>query len=251
MSRFVTIVLLLLFAVLPATADLRIERTRTAFDPGAKADSIREWADTLFIGASGVRWDLPSTSTIVRTDTRTYVHIDHQARAYAEVPMPLKLEDLLTAEELECLRRPPLALVDLAAEVTMTGESRLIDRWKTTRLRVSGRHALGLEIEKDMWITHDLPVDLSLFFKMMRNKAALSPVSRAWYADLAAAGGFPVESTTIRTMRDRVWQMQQRLDSVSEIEPDPARYRPPAGYSPTLLRPPLDVACARPPPPPW
>ncbi len=242
--RFVTVSLLLLFAVLPGAADLRIERAGTAFDPDDEADTRREWTDVLFVGAGGVRRDLPSFSTIVRAGADTYVHIDHQAKAYAEVTLPLKLEELLTETELECLRRQPFALADLAAEVTLTGESRLIGRWQTKRLRVLGRHPIGLAIEEDAWITHDLPVDLGLYLKMMQGKAALSPISRGWYPDFTAAGGFPVESTMIRRMHGNVRRRtERRLDSVTEVEPDPTRYRPPAGYSPTLRRPPLDVAC--------
>ncbi len=247
--RFTTISLLLLLTVLPSAADLRIERTGLAFDPEDEVGTRREWADVLFVGAGGVRRDLPSFSTIIRAGEDTYVHIDHRAKAYAEVPVPLKLEDLLTERDLKCLRWQPLALADLTAEVTLTGESRLIGRWQTKRLRVLGRHPIGLEIEEDIWITHDLPVDLALYFKMMHNKAALSPISRGWYADFTAAGGFPVESTMIRRMHGNVRRRtEQRLDSVTEVEPDPARYRPPAGYSPTLQRPPLDVACPQPPP---
>ena len=245
MRYVVTILWLLLLGVSPCAADLRIERTKIAVDPDSE-DDAREWPDVLFIGVDGVRRDLASTSVIVRSDADTYIHIDHDARAYVEVPLPLRLEDLLTEADATCLSRSPLALENLEAEVTLTAESRQVGRWKATRVRVRGRHSLGLELEEDLWITHDLPVDLSLYFKMARNTAALSPLSRAWYGDLVAANGFPLESTTTRRMRDRTWRWQRRLDSVTEVEPDPARYRPPAGYTPTLSRPPLDVACVSP-----
>ena len=234
-----------LFAAWSSAADLLIERTRTIqiLDDAGQVDSSREWPDILYASDIGVRWDARSTSTIVRADGDTLVYVDHRAKSYAEVTLPLRLEDLLTIEETECLSHHPLVLVDAEAEVTLTGETRLIGQWKTTRLRVVGQHPFGLRIERDTWITHDLPVDLGPYLKMVQNMAALSTLSRAWFAEYLAAGGFPVESTTVRRYRGKARRLEQRLDSVTEVEVDPARYRPPAGYSPTLKRPPLDVAC--------
>ena len=237
----------LLFAAMavPSTADLRLERTRSIqmLDRDGEVDSSRERAEVVFIGESSARLDLGSESAIVRVDEGVFLWLDHGAKAYAELALPLKLEDLFTDEEKSCLRLYSQALLNADASVTLTDEHRVIGGWETRKLRVEGRHPRGFRFEEEKWITHSLPVDLGPYFQVIQNRAALSTVTRAWFGQFVAAGGYPVEST--RTMGDpgRVRVVKQRLEAVNEVAADGSRYLPPAGYAPTLTRPPLDVQC--------
>jgi Domain of unknown function (DUF4412) len=241
--------------LLPATAasgatDLRLERRRLDQrfgEDAAEEKASRELLEVLFISARSARLDSGTTSAIVRVDDGVFLWIDHDAKAYAELTLPLRMEDLLTDEEQECVRHFPQALAIARASVIRTAEHRAIEGWETEKLRIEGQHPSGPQFEQDTWLTKDLPADLEPYHQLVRAQAALSLLWRGWIEQLIAAGGFPVESKA--TVRDRgsVRVSEKRLEKVEEVEFDASRYLPPAGYTPTLDRPPLDVACVRPP----
>ncbi len=236
---------LLAILALPATADMRLERLKfdEKIDSDGKSESSRERTDVVFVGKNSVRLDTGSDSTIVRLDDGVYLYLDHAAKAYAEIALPLKLEDLLTKREKACLSQLPQALENTEAIVELTDERRMIDGREARRLRTAWRHFGGLEFEGDTWITHSLVVDLEPYWVMVRNRRAVSPVYRGWVDNVAEIGGYPVESTTTMRSDRGVKVARQRLVAVSEVKADKSRYLPPADYSPTLDRPPLDVAC--------
>ncbi|MCP3963341.1 MAG: hypothetical protein GY719_36345 [bacterium] len=230
--------------VAPSAADLRLERSGLLqwLDSDGKVSSSEERGEVVFVGESAARVDAGTGSAIARTDDGVFLWLDHEAKEYAELPLPLKLEDLLTDEERTCLKQIPWVLENAEATVRLTDESRVIDGRKTVRLRVEG-HLRDLQFERDTWITRDLSVDLGPYFQLIQNFGALSTLSRGWIGDVIAAQGYPVESTATRRARGRSRVAKLRLVAVSEVSPDTSRYLPPVGYSPSLKRPPVDLKC--------
>ena len=232
----------------PSAADLRLDRSRSIqmLDQDGNVGHSEQRTEVVFIGESSARVDFGSESAIVRLADGVYLWLDHEAEAYAEVALPLKLEDLLTLEEQECLRRFPQALENVEAAVTLTGERRMIDQRETRRLKVEGRHFSGFQIESDSWVTDSLSMDLGPYHQLVKSRAALSTASRGWIGEVIAVGGYSVESTATRRMRGRVRHVvKQRLETVNEVDTEETRYQAPAGYTHSLSRPPLDIGCLR------
>ncbi len=240
-----TVGFLLLAAIAaPGAADLRLERTRLLEGPGRNGEVFRrELSEVIFVGDSSARFDTGPHSFIVRSGDGKFLWLNHEARTYAEVSLPLKLEDLFTEQERECVRNFPRALTDAEATVRWTEEAREIEGWKTRKLRIEGRHHSGLRFEDERWVTHGLPVDLKAYHLLVRNRAALSTRTRGWVGELLAEGGYPVETTTTLHVRGHQHVDQRRLTTVEEVEPDGSRYLPPTTYAATEPRPPIDLQC--------
>ncbi len=233
----------------PIKADLRLERMRTVevLDRAGNVDSSRERTEMVFIGERSARLDLGPGSVIVRMDDGIYLWLDHPAKAYVEVTLPLTLESFLTDQEQQCFQQSSQSVVDVDATVTLTDERRVIDQRQARKLRVAGRHPIGFQIEREEWLTQSLSVDLAPYHQVLLYQGELSPASRGWKAEALAAGGYAVESTlTLRSRRGGVRVNKQRLVAVKEVPFEASRYHPPADYAPTLSRPPLDVACGAP-----
>jgi len=107
---------------MPIWADLRLERSRSyrSLDLVGEVRSSGEVRDVVFVGEEASRWDTDAWSIIVRTADGVYLWLDHQAKAYAELDLPLKLEDLLTDFEKDCMT--------LATEALGRYSDRYVDR---------------------------------------------------------------------------------------------------------------------------
>ncbi|MEM7355778.1 MAG: hypothetical protein AAF657_33490 [Acidobacteriota bacterium] len=204
---------------------------------------INEREEVVWVGESSARLDARSASTIVRLADGVFVHLDHSAKAYVEVALPMKLEDFFSPQEKECLRQSPQALANTPATVKLTGEERLVEGRRARKLRTEWEHFMGLRFEQDKWLSDDLPIDVGPYLQLIRHRAALSSVTRGWIDQVVGAGGFPIESTTKLHSDRGTRTVRRRLASVTVVDADPSRYLPPPGYSPTLERPPLDLAC--------
>lgn len=230
-----------------STVELRVERKRSdeSFN-AASGESIikREQIEVLFISESAARLDTESVSIIVRDDV--FVWVDHDAKAYVEIILPLQMEDLLGSAEQDCFRSFPQAFDDAQASVTSTGEQTTLGRWKASQQRIEG-HLRKVRFEVDRWTTEDLPIDLGAYHLLVRSRAALSPLYRGWVEQLITKGGFLVRSKAILHGRGGVKVSEIHLKTIDQIEADESRYSPPHGYSQTLDRPPLDIACVSPP----
>ncbi len=243
-ARSAVAILLLAAIPVPSAADLRLERIRTVERPGRSGEVLsREHSEVIFIGDSSARYDTGPHSFIVRADDGKFLWLNHEAKTYAEVSLPLKLEDLFTAQERDCVRDFPRALIDAEASVKWTEQVREIEGWQTRKLRIEGRHESGMRFEGDRWVTHGLPVDLGTYHLLVRSRAALSTRTRGWVGEMLAAGGYAVESTTIMHVRGHRHVDQRRLKTVGDVEADSSRYMPPDTYAATEPRPPIDLQC--------
>ena len=245
--RAMRVISLLILAAFPrlALAELRVERLQTdersSFDGELKRREER--TQFVFVAEGAVRFDNGPTSIIVRLEDGVYIHLDHGTKTYAELTLPLKLEDLLTDQEKACLRQFPQALAGPEATVTLTDERRTIGRREARKIRIEWANFVGLAFEEERWVSHGLPPEVGLYLDLEQSRAALSPAYRGWIDQVVEFGGYPIESTRTLQNERGVRVVRQRLIAVTEIEPDKVRYRPPRDYSPTLGRPPLDVAC--------
>lgn len=233
-----------------ARGDLRIERLQTDESFNLKGEMKRQEERTqfVFLTEDSVRLDNGPTSIIVRLDDDVYIHLDHENKAYVELTLPLKLEVLLTEREKACMRQFPQAFLGPVATVTTTDERRTIAGYEARKVRVEWDNFVGLAFEEERWITKGLPRQAGLYSDLVRHRAALNPAYRSWIEEALAVGGYPLESK--RTLRNSLGSqvVRQRFVSLTEVDPVEARYLPPADYSPSLERPPLDVACVGEPP---
>lgn len=241
-------VLLLAVTATQSGGDIRLERTRTYrnLDSAGQVRSSGEARDVVFVGEGVARWDTDAWSVMVRTRTGVYLWLDHKAKAYAELSLPLELEDLLTDFEKDCVKSAPMALVDATAKVTWADEFRVIDGRKARRVTVEGVTSGGDAFSRDFWMTRDFAVDLEPYLEIVRNRSALNPMNRGWIEEFLSRGGFPAEGTSTVSVGGGQRIVEQRLISVDEVPAEAARYQPPAGYAPSLDRPPLGVACVTP-----
>lgn len=233
-----------LMTAAPGAADWRVEGTRVFEGPERDGEKFRRQStEVIYVGDGSARYDSGPYSYILRSGDGKLFWLNHQTRTYAEVSLPLKLEELFTAQERDCVQSFPQALMDAEASVEWSDETREVEGWPTRKLHVAGRHVTGLRFEDDRWVTHGLPVDLKPYHLLMRNRAALSTRTRGWVDDLLAEGGFPLETTTTIRFGARQHVDQRRVTSVREVEVDDSRYLPPADYAATESRPPIDLQC--------
>lgn len=196
-------------------------------NPAPYEDVVEERTFRLWIGARFVRQDLGDAETqlLDRRERRLYL-VDHRSRSWQEYPVPVRIEDHLTAEEAGRLALHARRLGRLEAAPATMAE---IGEWTTTR---SGWSATleTVTVEVSWWLARLDGVDSAAYWDLVRNVAALHPIHREWMAAIEPPRGLPVrqilEAKDERFEETREWQVR----SIEVVTPAEDVFSVPDGY---------------------
>lgn len=189
-----------------------------------------------------MRRDDGKTTVILRLDEDRLYIVDHRREVFHTLALPIEIADFLpTGMETvyDSLR--------FAGERTASDDTRTFGEWTAHRHELHLESEMGMAMDVEVWLSPDPPVDAALYRRLAAALASVQPAGD-WTTLLADADGFPVRQDLAIDTMGGVTRVSEELLSVTEGEPPPGSYEPPADYGEERYDP-LDELGARKPVP--
>lgn len=221
---------LLFFLASPAAADslLTVRTHVDAFEILGKREPARDGEIRIWVGEAGARRDDGTTSAVLRTDRRKLYVIDHEARTYSVLDLPVDLARLTPPPQ-----RPLLDQLVVATRVNVslseTSERRKLGSFEARRFNVSVSGPQGKIFDSTFWVSAQVP-GFEAANRVAASVASLQPGSADWAAKLENLPGFPVLQETTLTLEGTRVKSREELVSVETKNPPAGSYEIPQGY---------------------
>lgn len=222
---------LILLLTAPAHADTVLEyQTRFRSFKGEKPGDPLDSKTIAWIAADRARLDRTESSVIFRGDERRMYFLDHQAKTWQQLSVPIKLEEHFVGEKKALFDE---IIAEHASPVTVKEMSlpETIGPWVTRKLEINGETAtLGSHEKVEVWNMADPKVDKSAYDELRRNNAALNPSARRWIDHALALPGITVKQKV--SFEDQRWRTEitNELLSIEERKSPDGYYSPPKDY---------------------
>jgi hypothetical protein len=182
----------------------------------------------VWIAGDKLRHDEGGTSEIFRFDRGKLYLLDHTAKTYSEIDLPIDLHKLVPRGNEQLVEQ----LVQMKkVEVTLhpTTESKKIRDWTARKLDVELRGAQGMTVATAIWLSTEIP-PYAAYNKMQAGRETLQG-NVEWARRLAALDGFPVLQEIVVHLMGTQFKSREELVSLQAADPPPGAYEVPAGYA--------------------
>lgn len=226
---FVLVLALLLPAV--ATADTRLDmKSHTdAFQAMGQSQPARDTKITVWVGDDRALRNDGETATLVRLDQKKLYVIDHGAKTFTPIALPVDFAALMPAESREQMKQM-LEMMQMKATVKATGETREINGWAAKRYDVSLTNQMGMTIASEVWATKAIAMDMEAFRGLTRALFSLQPGGGAAMEELQTIDGVPVlMKTTVKAMGGEYGSREEVVSAKAGTAPA-GTYEVPKGY---------------------
>lgn len=233
LAAVVTLALTLALAAAPAVqADTVLKMTSHTDAAQAMGESqpAQDVDFTVWIGDDRAVRSSGDTSVLLRLDQKKLYVIDHGAKQYSVLELPVDLAANLPPDMKQQMA-PMLEAMSMTATVEPTEERKTINGWEARLYRVDLSNQLGITADSEVWVTHDVEVDLESLREITRATMALQPGFGSVADELVKIEGLPVLVET--DLQGRGGGMTRREELVSaETQDAPAgTYEVPEGYT--------------------
>ena len=233
MRRRTILILALLLAAQRAGADtlLTVASHTDGFQLQGVRQSPKDSQAKVWIAGDKLRHDEGRTSEIFRFDRAKLYIVDHAAKTYSEVALPIDLHQLVPRGN-EKLADELIQMKKVDVTVHPTGEAKKIRDWNARKLEVElrgGQGAQGMTVATAIWLTTEIPV-YGPYNKMEASLATLQG-NVEWGRRLEALEGFPVLQEVVVHMMGTQFKSREELVSVQSMEAPAGTYEVPGGYT--------------------
>jgi len=218
---------LLLAGALPAGADTvlqmanHVDEMKMMGQTQPAQDDVYEY----WFGDDAVRYDMGSTSVVIRVDEKLAYFINHDKKQYSEMKLPLDFEQMVGPEMAQMMKQ----MMNGSTKVTPLGSEGTYAGHACDFYQVDMTLAMGMQSAMKVCMADDLPVDYSKFKELMTAQSEMAP-NQDWMKELTKLKGFPVHSETQMTMMGQTIKSWQELQGIEQKEAPAGTYGPPAGY---------------------
>lgn len=158
--------------------------------------------------------------------------LDHGARSYADLPLPLELSALLPGNDPpSATLRQLLGLFHPTARVTPSAEQGRVGPWEARRYDVEVESRL-LTLRGEVWTTEEAAIDLAQYETQRRALLGLSPTTAAAAEALCALPGVVVREEAVLEGLGGRMRLQRATLEIRAADPPPGIYAPPPSYAP-------------------
>lgn len=230
-TRFPSALALALALTAPAAVADSLLTVRThvdSFEIAGKKQAPQEGEVRIWVGENGVRRDDGPKSALLRTDRRKLYLLDHEAKTYSAVDLPVDLARLTPADQRATLAEL-IAATKVQVALAKTAESRKVGGFAALRYNVAVTGGGKKIFDSTLWVSKDVP-GFAQANGLAADLAALQPGSADWAAELERLPGYPVLQETVLEVTGAKVRSREELTAV-ESKPAPAgTYDLPEGY---------------------
>jgi len=180
---------------------------------------------TTWIGKDMMYMDQGDSATIVRVDIMKLYVINHAAKTYHVLDLPVDLSTHVPPE-----MQPMLAMMQFEVTVTPTEEHKQIGEWKARRYDMSMTSQM-FSMKSTMWVTKVEGYDPEAFNSMYVHLNSLQPGMADAVKEMGKIEGLVVEQQGVMTMMGNEVGTSEKTVSIDDSDAPAGTYDPPAGYT--------------------
>jgi hypothetical protein len=210
-----------------AAADFKIVKQthQDGFTIMGQTQPPEDRQQTTWIGKDMMFMDQGDNVTIVRLDTMKLYVINHAAKTYHVLDLPVDLATLVPPE-----MQPMLAMMQFQVTVTPTEEYKQVGEWEARRYDMSMTSQM-FSMESTMWATQVAGYDSQAFNSMYVHLNSLQPGMAEAVKEMSKIDGLVVEQEGVMNMMGNDVGTSEKTISIENIEAPAGTYDPPAGYT--------------------
>jgi hypothetical protein len=211
-----------------AAADTKLvqQHHTDAFTMMKQQQPAKDEQSTVWIGDGRLRSDQGKSSFIVRTDLKKMFMVNHEAKEYYAIDLPVDMKKLLPPGMADQM----MQMMKMDAKVTPSEETKKIGEWTARRYDVAINSQM-MQMKMQVWATKDLKLDYASFNTLFENIQLLSPGMDAMVQEMRKIDGYQVASETTMTMMGNNVKSTETTLSVEDGTAPAGTYEPPSGYA--------------------
>ena len=182
-----------------------------------------------WVGDKQLRMDQGSTTTIVNLDDQKMVMVNHGAKTYNEVALPVDISTLLPPGMAEQM----MSMMKFEVTITPSDETRKVGEWTAKRYDLEMTSPM-MSMKSVLWASTETPIDFSKYFDLYSQVMSLQPGVEDMMEQMRRIDGYVVSQEGTMSMKFMGETTVGTLDSVTSIEEADApagTYAPPADYT--------------------
>jgi hypothetical protein len=213
-----------------AAADTKIveQHHADAFEVMGHSQPASDDEVTTWMSDQKMRTDRGDQSFIVRLDQKKLYIIAHGQNKVLEADLPITLESI--AGKMAPMIEKQMAAMKMTATVTPTDERKTIGEWPVRKYTIDADSQM-MNMDIEMWVTKDVPVDPQAVMDMQAVLSGLQPGMDELTEEMKKIEGYPVQQTITMEMMGAKQKRTQKVVSIEEMEAPAGTYDPPADYS--------------------
>lgn len=215
-----------------AAADTRLDmKSHTdAFQMMGQDQPAQDKTITFWIAGDRVLRDDGDNAFLYRGDENKLYLIDHGAKSYTVLSLPVDMLALMPAES-RAQMQGFLQQMAMKATVTPADEEKEINGWSARRYDVHMENQMGMKVDSTVWATEAVEADLDAFRGLYAAMGALQPGGASAVDELLKIQGVPVLSETTVAGMGGSFGSREELVSAQQAAAPAGTYEVPAGYA--------------------
>lgn len=213
-----------------AGADVKMTQKQhtDAFAMMGQSQPASDETAVIWVGKDRMRSDSGGESLIIRLDQKKMYMVDHRAKSFSAVDLPVDMKALMPAGMYEQM----LQMMQVEAKVTPTDETAQIAGSTARKYLVTLTSAM-MQAKQEVWATTDFDVDYEAFQRMTAETLSLQPGAAGMAKELAKINGVQVRQRTVMSMMGTEVVSSTEVTSAEDVDVPATTYEPPAGYNET------------------
>jgi hypothetical protein len=227
------ILLVTLIAPAGVAADTLIRQVAhtDAFEIMGRSQPASDDTVSIWLGAQRAAIAGGKVNAVFDFPAKKFYLIDHQARTYSELPIPLDLKTLIPADDPNAANfQQMITMLKPTVTVTPTEQRKRIGEWNTRLYQIKITNSF-MTINTDSWTTEEAKVDLSAYAAMQGAILSIDPVTAEAASEMAKVKGVSIYESTSMTAMGGEMKMTRQTIELGEKPAPASTYAPPAGYA--------------------
>ena len=213
-----------------AAADLKVVKQthRDSFTMMGQTQPAEDTEQITWIGTDRMNMNQGGTSSIVRLDTKKLYVINHTAKTFNVLDLPIDLAALVPEQ-----MRPMLGMMQFEVTVTPSDEHKKVGEWNARRYDMTMTSQM-FTMKATMWVAKVPGYDSETFKEMAVHLNSLQPGMADAVREMSKVDGLVVEQQGVMTMSmmgNTTVSTSERTSSIEELDAPAGTYDPPPDYT--------------------
>lgn len=213
-----------------AAADLKVVKQthRDGFTMMGQTQPAEDTEQITWIGKDRMNMDQGATSSIIRLDTKKLYVINHTAKTFNVLDLPIDLAALVPEQ-----MRPMLAMMQFEVTVTPSDEHKMVGEWNARRFDMTMTSQM-FTMKATMWVANVAGYDPEAFKEMSVHMNSLQPGMADAVREMSKVDGLVIEQQAVITMSmmgDTTIATAEKTSSIEELDAPAGTYEPPSDYT--------------------